>query len=402
MLTASLRLLNNLPMELSTIEIAKNADSCANEFFGEKIQDGSVAQEADQLNKFIARFKNSSSSCSRRSSSSSCPRLVVITSGGTTVPLEKNTVRFVDNFSTGRRGAELAEAFLASGYWVIFLSRSCAIQPFVQHFFPTICDTNTPLDLLESLHFDTSDSSHSQTHSAKVPVTTSPILFRSANPFLDVQLLKLARECRPRFAWLPFTTVQDYLWSLCAIADAVHTLNGKVAFCLAAAVADFYLPKSDCPEHKIQSRALDCLDIRLKPVPKLLGVLRARCPEAFIVSFKLETDGELLRMKATQAMAAYGLDAVVGNTLSTRHSTVCVYDLGNDRPMRGRRSNDEGDRPPKLPPKGLERNEEHVRAINLDIAPGDSAFGSRLNDKLAAHMIRQHELLLLGESSTPA
>lgn len=35
--------------------------------------------------------------------------LVVITSGGTTVPLEKNTVRFIDNFSTGTRGATSAE-----------------------------------------------------------------------------------------------------------------------------------------------------------------------------------------------------------------------------------------------------------------------------------------------------
>lgn len=35
--------------------------------------------------------------------------LAVVTSGGTTVPLERATVRFVDNFSTGARGARLAE-----------------------------------------------------------------------------------------------------------------------------------------------------------------------------------------------------------------------------------------------------------------------------------------------------
>ncbi|CAK9090838.1 Phosphopantothenate--cysteine ligase CAB2 (Coenzyme A biosynthesis protein 2) (Phosphopantothenoylcysteine synthetase) (PPC synthetase) [Durusdinium trenchii] len=32
-------------------------------------------------------------------------RVALITSGGTTVPLEVNTVRFIDNFSTGTRGA---------------------------------------------------------------------------------------------------------------------------------------------------------------------------------------------------------------------------------------------------------------------------------------------------------
>lgn len=35
--------------------------------------------------------------------------VVCITAGGTAVPLEANTVRSIDNFSTGRRGAISAE-----------------------------------------------------------------------------------------------------------------------------------------------------------------------------------------------------------------------------------------------------------------------------------------------------
>lgn len=35
--------------------------------------------------------------------------VAVVTAGGTTVPLERNTVRFLDNFSTGARGAASAE-----------------------------------------------------------------------------------------------------------------------------------------------------------------------------------------------------------------------------------------------------------------------------------------------------
>lgn len=35
--------------------------------------------------------------------------LVLVTSGGTSVPLEKNTVRTIENFSTGKRGAASAE-----------------------------------------------------------------------------------------------------------------------------------------------------------------------------------------------------------------------------------------------------------------------------------------------------
>ena len=39
-------------------------------------------------------------------------KLIIVTSGGTSVPLEKNTVRSVENFSTGTRGALSTEQFL--------------------------------------------------------------------------------------------------------------------------------------------------------------------------------------------------------------------------------------------------------------------------------------------------
>lgn len=38
--------------------------------------------------------------------------VVCVTSGGTTVPLERHCVRFIDNFSGGTRGALSAENFL--------------------------------------------------------------------------------------------------------------------------------------------------------------------------------------------------------------------------------------------------------------------------------------------------
>lgn len=36
-------------------------------------------------------------------------KIICITSGGTSVPLEKNTIRSIENFSTGKRGAVSAE-----------------------------------------------------------------------------------------------------------------------------------------------------------------------------------------------------------------------------------------------------------------------------------------------------
>jgi phosphopantothenate---cysteine ligase (ATP) len=36
-------------------------------------------------------------------------RIVCVTSGGTTVPLEQRCVRYIDNFSSGHRGAASTE-----------------------------------------------------------------------------------------------------------------------------------------------------------------------------------------------------------------------------------------------------------------------------------------------------
>ncbi|KYQ47591.1 Phosphopantothenate--cysteine ligase [Trachymyrmex zeteki] len=61
-------------------------------------------------------------------------KVVLVTSGGTTVPLEHNTVRFVDNFSAGTRGSVSAEYFLEHGYAVIFMYRVKSLEPFSRHF----------------------------------------------------------------------------------------------------------------------------------------------------------------------------------------------------------------------------------------------------------------------------
>lgn len=56
--------------------------------------------------------------------------VVLVTSGGTIVPLEKNMVRFIDNFSKGTRGAASAECFLAEGFAVVYLHRRGSQFPF--------------------------------------------------------------------------------------------------------------------------------------------------------------------------------------------------------------------------------------------------------------------------------
>ncbi len=65
-------------------------------------------------------------------------KVALVTSGGTTVPLEKNTVRFLDNFSQGTRGSASAEYLIKEGYAVIFMHRQGSLMPFQRCYFFTV------------------------------------------------------------------------------------------------------------------------------------------------------------------------------------------------------------------------------------------------------------------------
>ena len=98
----------------------------------------------------------------------------------------------------------------------------------------------------------------------------------------------------------------------------VQDCGEQVLFFMAAAVSDFYIPWQSLPEHKIQS-AGGALSLELANVPKCLGVLRQSwAPRAMFISFKLETDPDLLHCKAAAAIAKYGVHCVVANLLDTR------------------------------------------------------------------------------------
>lgn len=92
---------------------------------------------------------------------------------------------------------------------------------------------------------------------------------------------------------IPFVSVSDYIFLLRAAALELHALGPRAMLYLAAAVSDFYIPASSMSEHKIQSRS-GPLTMSLAPVPKMLHPLvRSWCPEAFTISFKLETDDKV-------------------------------------------------------------------------------------------------------------
>lgn len=236
-------------------------------------------------------------------------RVVLITSGGTAVPLEHNTVRFVDNFSAGTRGSASAEYFLDQGYAVLFLFRSTSLQPFVRRF--------KPGELLSYLQFASGNDSCIQVCADAVP---------KVQPVLKGYQRAMAEGAgRPRLLQISFTSLTDYLFLLKACAVALRPLGSRALLYLAAAVSDFYVPPENMPEHKIHSDA-GPLQLRLHLVPKMLKPLIC-CwnPTAYVVSFKLETDENILLDKARRALATYKHKLVIGNELHSRkHRVVFV------------------------------------------------------------------------------
>jgi phosphopantothenate---cysteine ligase (ATP) len=237
-------------------------------------------------------------------------RIVLVTSGGTTVPLENQTVRFIDNFSAGTRGATSAEYFLQHGYAVIFLHRQFSLLPYSRHYSHS---TNCFLDFMD----EASDGSVTVAQEYQEKMKR---VLRQYQHAKQERLLLL----------LPYTTVTEYLFALRDLTVLMRPLKGRALFYLAAAVSDFFIPRDRMEEHKIQSRetngekigggASKQLIINLDPVPKFLSTLVQQwAPRgSMIVSFKLETDPSLLVSKAEQSLDKYQHDLVIGNLLTTR------------------------------------------------------------------------------------
>ncbi|KAI9927883.1 hypothetical protein ASPWEDRAFT_173534 [Aspergillus wentii DTO 134E9] len=266
-------------------------------------------------------------------------RLVLVTSGGTTVPLENQTVRFIDNFSAGTRGATSAEYFLQEGYAVIFLHRQFSLLPYSRHYSHS---TNCFLDFMDEAAPSANSNSVNPDH--------GPIMVRDEYQDQMRDVLRKYRYAKQnnRLLLIPFTTVAEYLFELRSLAKIMRPLESNALFYLAAAVSDFFIPRDRMSEHKIQSSEIPAsfskertitesdiytgenesqpqnhskkLVIDLDPVPKFLhSLVDGWAPQgSMVVSFKLETDPNLLVYKARTALERYSHHLVIGNLLTTR------------------------------------------------------------------------------------
>ncbi|TPX57763.1 phosphopantothenate---cysteine ligase (CTP) [Powellomyces hirtus] len=238
-------------------------------------------------------------------------RVVLVTSGGTTVPLEKNTVRFIDNFSAGTRGATSAEYFIEAGYAVIFMHRQFSLQPYSRHYTHS---KNCFLDYMQvgpdgSLTVDPKYSDHMR-----------EVLGKYQKAKQDNLLIMES-----------FVTVEEYLFLLRRFTTALSTLRENALYYLAAAVSDFFVPPDKMTEHKIQSSG-GCLELQLDQVPKVIyPLVDTWASRGFIVSFKLETDPSILIPKSRRALERYKHQLVIGNILSTRKRVVTMVTLEDEQ-----------------------------------------------------------------------
>lgn len=262
-------------------------------------------------------------------------RLVLVTSGGTTVPLENQTVRYIDNFSAGTRGACSAEHFLQAGYAVIFLHRQFSLLPYSRHY------SHNTRSFLDYMGEDENGN-----------IMVEP----EHQELMRIRLRQYNQAKKQnRLLILSFVTITEYLWELREVAKLMKPLGPRALFYLAAAVSDFFVPADRMVEHKIQSNEEfyqqnvangeikrpaartdgKSLVIDLEPVPKFLKQLvDGWAPEGMIVSFKLETDPSILVEKAKYALQKYSHHLVIGNLLSTRKWEVVFVSADEDRWIR--------------------------------------------------------------------
>lgn len=262
-------------------------------------------------------------------------KIVLITSGGTTVPLEYNTVRFVDNFSAGTRGSASAEYFLESDYAVIFLYRQKSLEPYARHF--NIVDLFASFQVIN------------QTDIKVLPQMKEKLL----------PILKRQQKTKNDLLKITFTTLSEYLHVLREIASILQKLGSNAMFYLAAAVSDFYIPPANMATHKIQSSA-GPLRLHFELVPKVLRPLvKFWVPNAFIISFKLETDENILLEKARQALNRFGHKLVIANELNSRKNKVTLVSA-NDHEVIALKNEDNLEIEKIIVEKVIERHKEFM------------------------------------------
>lgn len=170
---------------------------------GKLAEEFAVPSHVEEVKEKMAAFASFHAEAGRK--------VVLITSGGTKVPLESRTVRFLDNFSSGRRGASSAEYFIDSGYAVIFLHRHRSLYPYTRMFLT--------INMLDALEFQ----------GGGVPGNTGEVVVNQQVLPNIAKVLKRYEEVKKSRLLLPieFSTLSEYLHLLKAAAQALSKIGNS-------------------------------------------------------------------------------------------------------------------------------------------------------------------------------
>ncbi len=192
---------------------------------------------------------------------------VLITSGGTKIPID--TVRHIDNMSSGTFGSKIAYEFLKANHDVIFFKRKGSKSPL-----------STTIDLIDGY----SIGEFAKWYNDRV-------------------------KLQDRYIESEFDTFTSYKDGL----EKLIKFDKPDLIILAAAVSDYGV--KNFIDGKVRSS--DNLKIELEPLPKLIKLAKEWSPRSLLVGFKLlvnSTDEEL-KDAAKQSIDNNGCDMVIANDL---------------------------------------------------------------------------------------
>ncbi|KAL7668536.1 hypothetical protein ACOME3_009234 [Neoechinorhynchus agilis] len=168
-----------------------------------------IEDRISEMRKFVQESRNS--------------KLVLVTSGGTKVRLDKPGIRYIENFSTGTRGCNMAMRALMRGFNVVFLYRV-----------GSRCPLKNSIDIGDSIRRDESSDQY---------VISSDYVMAVQN-----ELDFIAKYASHLLA-IQFEFVDEYLTLLKRATINVHF----DLVCLCAAVSDFYIADDKLASEKVHS-----------------------------------------------------------------------------------------------------------------------------------------------------
>ena len=203
---------------------------------------------------------------------------ILITSGGTQIPID--SVRHIGNMSSGKAGSELARAFLLNGHEVFFFHARKSHTPFEVTINIAELGGITRLKNLTDAHID-------------------------ITPHV------------PKYHEKIFITYDDYAKG---VVDYITEVQPDVIVA-AAAVSDYGVVKH---EGKISSA--EGLTLSFVPLPKVLPLMKAACPTAKLIGYKLLVNAtpEQLKEAAMKTMSC-GCYKVAANDLSNIKQGIRQY-----------------------------------------------------------------------------